>query len=275
MWTRRKRSERLATSAEMPASAGVSATSPVRSTRPGRSPRQRTLAERGLAGENRRFSPALNRRFSPAFKPKVLPRGSTLGGVTHLLLAHGLIILFALVAIESAGVPLPGETALIAAAILAERGHYSLVAVIAVAAAAAITGDNAGYWIGRKGGRALLRRLPLLGAYFERALPPSERFFRRHGAKTVFLGRFIAILRVTAAWLAGISRMPWWQFLVWNAAGGIAWATAVGLLSYYGGRTLADAIQRYGLYGIGGLVVVVVAGWLGLRLVRSRIERRL
>jgi membrane protein DedA with SNARE-associated domain len=190
--------------------------------------------------------------------------------VADLLLAHGLIILFGLVAMESAGVPLPGETALIAAAILAEQGHYSLVAVIAVAAAAAIAGDNAGYWIGRKGGRALLRRLPVLGAYFERALPPSERFFRRHGAKTVFVGRFIAILRVTAAWLAGISRMPWWRFLLWNAAGGIVWAAAVAIVAYEFGHAAADAIGRYGVIGAAGVGVVAILVFLAVKIWRNR-----
>jgi membrane protein DedA with SNARE-associated domain len=169
--------------------------------------------------------------------------------MTHLIETYGLALLFLLVALESSGIPLPGETSLVTAAILAAQGHYSLVAVIAVAAAAAIAGDNAGYWIGRKGGRALLPRVPLVGMYFERALPPSERFFRRHGAKTVFLGRFVAVLRVTAAWLAGISRMPWWRFLVWNASGGICWAMLVGLVAYYLGRTAADAIGHYGLLG--------------------------
>jgi membrane protein DedA with SNARE-associated domain len=167
-------------------------------------------------------------------------------------------------------VPLPGETALIAAAILAEQGHYSLVAVIAVAAAAAIAGDNAGYWIGRKGGRALLRRLPVLGAYFERALPPSERFFRRHGAKTVFVGRFIAILRVTAAWLAGISRMPWWRFLLWNAAGGIVWAAAVAIVAYEFGHAAADAIGRYGVIGAAGVGVVAILVFLAVKIWRNR-----
>ena len=190
--------------------------------------------------------------------------------MADLLLAHGLIILFGLVAMESAGVPLPGETALIAAAILAEQGHYSLVAVIAGAAAAAIAGDNAGYWIGRKGGRALLRRLPVLGAYFERALLPSERFFRRHGAKTVFVGRFIAILRVTAAWLAGISRMPWWRFLLWNAAGGIVWAAAVAIVAYEFGHAAADAIGRYGVIGAAGVGVVAIIVFLAVKIWRNR-----
>jgi membrane protein DedA with SNARE-associated domain len=190
--------------------------------------------------------------------------------VTDLLLAHGLLLLFALVAMESAGVPLPGETALIAASILAERGHYSLVAVIAVAAAAAIVGDNAGYWIGRRGGRSLLRRAPIVGDHFERALPRSERFFHRHGAKTVFLGRFIAVLRVTAAWLAGISHMPWWRFLLWNAAGGIAWAVLVGVVAYVFGRKAADAIAQYGLLGALVVLAVAVVVFVVLRIWRNR-----
>jgi membrane protein DedA with SNARE-associated domain len=176
--------------------------------------------------------------------------------VTDLLLDYGLILLFVLVGLESTGVPLPGETALITASVLASRGHYSIVAVIAVAAAGAIVGDNAGYWIGRKGGRALLSRTPLIRDYFERVLPPSERFFQRHGAKAVFFGRFVSILRVTAAWLAGISHMSWWRFLFWNAAGGVVWATAFGVVAYYSGRAVAEAINKYGLYA--GIAVVAL-----------------
>ena len=176
--------------------------------------------------------------------------------MTEPILEHGLLLLFALIALESAGVPLPGETALIAAAVLAQQGHYSLVAVIVVAALAAIIGDNAGYWIGRKGGRGLLSRTPVIRVYFEKALPPSERFFRKHGAKTVFFGRFIAFLRITAAWLAGISHMQWWKFLFWNAAGGIVWAVGVSVLAYKFGEAAAEAVNKYGL--IGGIVVGVV-----------------
>jgi membrane protein DedA with SNARE-associated domain len=175
--------------------------------------------------------------------------------VTDLLLEHGLVILFGLVALESAGVPLPGETALIAAAVLAGRGHYPVELVIVVAAAAAIIGDNGGYWIGRKGGRALLRRTPIIRDAFERALPPSERFFARHGAKTVFFGRFIAFLRITAAWLAGISHMPWWRFLLWNALGGIVWAVLVTVVAYKFGEAAAEAVNKFGL--VGGIAVAV------------------
>jgi membrane protein DedA with SNARE-associated domain len=190
--------------------------------------------------------------------------------VTHLLLSYGLILLFAAVAIESAGVPVPGETALITAAFLASQHHYSIVAVIAVAAAAAIVGDNVGYWIGREGGRKLLERWGLLKRYADRALPPAERFFAKHGAKAVFFGRFIAFLRVTAAWLAGISRMTWWRFLLWNAAGGILWAIGISLLSYEFGKAAADAFNRYGLYAVAAIVVLALVGFFGLRFWKKR-----
>ena len=190
--------------------------------------------------------------------------------MTKLLLDYGLVLLFVLVALESTGVPLPGETALIAASVLASQGHYSIVAVIVVATAGAIVGDNAGYWIGRKGGRALLRRIPYLRDYFARILPPAERFFERHGAKAVFFGRFVSILRVTAAWLAGISHMPWWRFLFWNAAGGVVWATAFGVVAYYSGRAAADAINHYGLYAGIGLAVLIVIAVVGIHFWRRR-----
>jgi membrane protein DedA with SNARE-associated domain len=194
--------------------------------------------------------------------------------VTNLLISYGLVLLFALIAAESAGVPLPGETALIAAAILAERGHYSIVAVIVVAAAAAIIGDNIGYWIGRTGGRALLERWGPVRRYAERALPPGERFFAKHGGKTVFIGRFVAVLRVTAAWLAGITHMSWWRFFLWNAAGGIIWAVAVSLLAYYFGKAAADAVARYGIYALVAIVVVAAIGFIVIHIAKKRLEPR-
>jgi membrane protein DedA with SNARE-associated domain len=192
--------------------------------------------------------------------------------VTHLLISYGLILLFAVVAAESAGVPLPGETALVAAAILAAQGHYSIVEVIVVAAVAAILGDNAGYWIGRTGGRALLRRWGPIRRYAERVLPPGERFFEKHGGKTVFIGRFVSVLRVTAAWLAGITHMTWWRFFLWNATGGIVWATLVSLLAYYFGKAAADAVQTYGLYALLAIVVVAVIAFVAVRQVKKRVE---
>jgi membrane protein DedA with SNARE-associated domain len=191
--------------------------------------------------------------------------------VTHLLLDYGLVLLFLLVAVESAGIPLPGETALITAAVLAHH-HYKIEWVIVIAAAGAIVGDNLGYWLGRLGGRRLLERFQLTRRYAERALPPAERFFKRHGGKTVFLGRFVAFLRITAAWLAGISRMHWWQFFAWNALGGIVWATGTGLLAYWAGKAAADAVQRYGLYAVVVLVALGVIAFVGVRVWRKRME---
>ena len=101
-------------------------------------------------------------------------------------------------------------------------------------------------------------------------LPWSERFFQRHGGKTIFLARFVAVLRVTAALVAGISRMHWWLFFLWNAAGGIAWAIAVGLVAYYAGQAAADAIARYGLIAGVAIVVLLVGGAIVFRFVRRR-----
>ena len=195
--------------------------------------------------------------------------------MADFLLAHGLFILFVLVAVESAGVPLPGETALIAAGVLAHNGEFhSIETVIVVAALAAIIGDNVGYWIGRKGGRELLRRTPIVRDAFERALPPSERFFARHGAKTVFLGRFVAFLRITSAWLAGISHMPWWRFFFWNALGGIVWATIVALVAYKFGEAAAAAINKYGLYGAIVVIVVIAILYIGFRFWKKRLLKK-
>jgi membrane protein DedA with SNARE-associated domain len=139
--------------------------------------------------------------------------------VTHFFTHHGLPLLSVVVMIESFGIPLPGETALIAFPVLASQGHYRIEWVIVAAAAGAIVGDNLGYWlIGRLGGRALFRRWRWLSAYADRVLPRAEALMDRHGGKTVFLGRFVSVLRYTVAWIAGLSRMRWWRFLFWNAA---------------------------------------------------------
>jgi membrane protein DedA with SNARE-associated domain len=196
--------------------------------------------------------------------------------VTHFFTHHGLPLLAVVVMIESFGIPLPGETALIAFGVLASQGHYGIEWVILAAAAGAIVGDNLGYWlIGRLGGRALFRRWDWLSRYADRVLPRAEALMERHGGKTVFFGRFISVLRYTVAWIAGLSAMKWWRFLFWNAAGGIAWATAVGLIAYYSGRAAADAIQRYGLYAAAAVALAIVLGWIVLRLAKRRAEARL
>jgi membrane protein DedA with SNARE-associated domain len=196
--------------------------------------------------------------------------------VEHFFTHHGLPVLFLAVTIESFGIPVPGETALIAFAVLASQGNYQIGVVIAVAAAGAIIGDNLGYWlIGRVGGRALFERWALLHRYAERTLPRAERLMARHGGKVVFFGRFIAVLRYTAAWVAGIAGMPWRKFLFWNAAGGIVWATGVGLIAYYSGQAAATALQTYGLYAGIVIAAALVLGWVVLHYTKRRLERKL
>jgi len=201
---------------------------------------------------------------------------SSLAAVTSFITHHGLPLLFVAVMLESFGIPLPGETALVAFGVLASQGHYSIAVVIAVAAAGAIIGDNLGYWlIGRLGGHELFERWKWLKRYADRVLPRAEELMRRHGGKTVFFGRFIAVLRFTAAWIAGIGRMEWRKFLFWNAAGGICWATLVGLVAYYSGNAAASAIQRYGIYAVGVIAGATVLGWLGLHYGKRWFESRL
>ena len=198
--------------------------------------------------------------------------GTLDGAVTHLIEHYGLFFLFGIVSLESAGLWLPGETALIAAAVYASNGHLSIVGVIVVAAVAAIIGDNIGYWAGREGGRRLLYHWGWLGRISDRVLPPAERFFERHGGKAVFFARFFGGIRVTGAWMAGITRMTWWRFLSWNAAGGIVWAVGVGLLAFYVGKAAADALARYGVYGGIAIAVLIVLALAALHFWRRRAE---
>src|SRR5215216_7113584 len=141
------------------------------------------------------------------------------------------------------GIPVPGETALIAAALLAHDGQMDIVALIAIASAAAIIGDNIGFAIGRKGGRRLFARPGPFHAARLRALAYGEPFFARHGPKAVFLGRWVSGLRIASAWLAGINGMHWPTFLFWNALGGIAWATSIALGVYLLGKVAEDILK--------------------------------
>lgn len=170
----------------------------------------------------------------------------------------GYLLLFVAVMAESGGVPVPGETALIAASVLASQGTLQIELVIPIAAAAAILGDNVGYQIGRKGGRWLLERPGAFQAQRLQVLTSGEPFFERHGPKAVFFGRFVLGLRVWASCLAGATHMRWRSFFLWNACGGICWATAIGLLAYFLGHAAGNAIQTFGLFGLFAVLVVVV-----------------
>lgn len=184
----------------------------------------------------------------------------------------GIPALFAIIAVETMGVPLPGETALIAAAILAAQGHLSIEAVIAAAAVAAIVGDNVGFAIGRRYGRRLLRARRGPFAEHRRALlAHGESFFARHGPKAVFLGRWVAGLRITAAWLAGANRMSWPTFTLWNALGGVGWALSVGLVAYYLGDGAETIFRTAGVAGLGAAAGVVLIAYA---IARTRRRRR-
>ena len=188
-----------------------------------------------------------------------------------LSVAHnlGYPALVLLVMSESSGVPLPGETALITAAVLASQHRLQIALVIALAAAAAIVGDNAGYVIGRKGGRWLLLRPGPFAGRRARVLEVGEPFFARHGSKAVFLGRWILGLRTWASWLAGASHMPWRSFSLWNAAGGISWATTIGLVADYAGRSATGTIALFGVAGLAGALALP-----GVLLARQQRRRR-
>jgi membrane-associated protein len=182
----------------------------------------------------------------------------------------GLPLLFALIAVATMGIPVPGETALITAAVVAGRGELSIEAVIAVAAAAAIVGDNVGFALGRHLGRRVLRAPGPFLHHRLRVLDVGEPFFERHGAKAVFLGRWVTGLRITSAWLAGANRMSWPRFLPYNAAGGIAWAASVGLACYVLGRRAESAIHAVGLAALAVTVSAVLGAWITLRVRRRR-----
>lgn len=181
----------------------------------------------------------------------------------------GYAAVFALIAIETMGIPVPGETALIAAALLAHDGQMDIVALVALAAAAAIIGDNVGFAIGRKGGRRLLLHPGPFLAQRRRVIEIGEPFFAKHGPKAVFLGRWVSGLRIASAWLAGINRMSWPVFLVWNALGGILWAAVVGFGVYALGSVAKDIFTVVGPLAA-ALFVALLALLLIVRHRRSR-----
>jgi membrane protein DedA with SNARE-associated domain len=180
--------------------------------------------------------------------------------VTHLVEVSGYPLLFLFVMAESSGVPIPGETALITAGILASRGKLQIEIVIALAAAGAIVGDNIGYLIGRKGGRWILERPGRFESQRHQVLTTGEPFFEKHGPKAVFFGRFVLGLRVWASWLAGATRMHWASFVLWNALGGILWATGIGLLAYFLGQSAGNAIETFGLFGLAAVAIAIATG---------------
>ncbi len=180
----------------------------------------------------------------------------------------GYPVVFIFIMIETMGIPVPGETALIIAGIAASQGRLSIEVVIAIAALAAIIGDNIGFAFGRHYGRRVFDsdRGPF-PKQRRRLIEVGEPFFERHGPKAVFFGRWVAGLRIASAWLAGINGMSWRVFFFWNALGGICWALSVGLLAYFLGHAAEALIQQAGLIG---LAIAVVGGGAIFVVIRRR-----
>ncbi len=180
----------------------------------------------------------------------------------HAIDTYGYGAVFGLIAIESLGIPAPGETTLILASLYAGSTHnLSIWVVIAAAFAGAVVGDNIGYGLGHWGGFRLLKRYGPKLHVGERRLKLARYLFLKHGGKVVFFGRFLAVLRAYAAFLAGTTRMPWQRFLAFNAGGGAVWVTAYALAFYYLGSAI-ESLQTpvdIALGVVGGLAVIAFA----------------
>jgi membrane-associated protein len=183
-------------------------------------------------------------------------------------------LLPAIIGLESMGVPSPGETALVLAAILASQGKLQIWLVIVIGVASAIVGDNTGYLLGRRFGREVLTARGPLHKHRERAIAAGDRFFERHGPKAVFVARWIALVRFAAAWLAGINKMPFRQFFFWNALGGISWGVTFGLAGYFGGHAAGNVLSQFGVVGAAILALIVVGFLVYPRIRARRGERR-
>lgn len=197
------------------------------------------------------------------------------GSVSGVLAHFGLFAVFCFVALEAAGVPLPGETVLVLAAGYAgHTGHFSLLAVIVVAAGAAVIGDNLGYAFGRYGGWPLLQRFRRPLHVRDSDLKVGRLLFERYGGRVVFLGRFVSILRTYAAFLAGVNHMRWRRFLLWNGAGGIIWAVAWTTAAYLFGARLSglSSVVQWSLLAAAGLLALLVTILIRRRWVELRAE---
>jgi membrane-associated protein len=178
-------------------------------------------------------------------------------------------LLPAIIGLESMGIPSPGETALILAAVLASQGKLQIELVLLIGIASAIIGDNIGYLLGRHFGRDVLTAPGPLHQRRRMLIAVGDRFFDKHGAKAVFFGRWVALVRIAAAWLAGINHMRFRVFFFWNALGGITWGLAFGLAGYFGGHAAAHLIEQFGIIAAITLAVVVVVAVVVVR-VRER-----
>ncbi|HEV3132527.1 MAG TPA: DedA family protein [Acidimicrobiales bacterium] len=180
--------------------------------------------------------------------------------IHHLITSYGYLAVFLLIALESFGVPLPGETALIVAATYAGATHrLSPEVIFLVGSAGAIIGDTCGYWIGDKGGYPLLRRYGHYVRLDVAKLKVARYMFLRHGGKVVFFGRFVSVLRTYAAFLAGLNKMHYRRFLAFNASGGIIWCAVFTFGAYWFGNRITKIAGPVGLVLLGVAVIVIIA----------------
>lgn len=195
--------------------------------------------------------------------------------VQDLIQAYGLWVVFGIVMLESMGLPLPGETALVTASLYSASTHQiSILSVVIAAALAAIIGDNLGYLIGRSIGLRFLVKYGHHVGINERRLKLGQYLFHRHGGKIVFFGRFVAILRTLAALLAGANLMRWPQFLLMNALGGVFWAAVFGFGAYQLGEQMKRVAGPVGLLIFAVAVVLMVAGFIFFRRHEKELEER-
>lgn len=186
--------------------------------------------------------------------------------IEHLIVTYGYVAVLVLVGLESLGIPVPGETVLIAAGTYAGVTHrLNPVAIVAAAATGAIVGDTIGYWIGDKGGYRLLLRYGHYVRIDEAKIKVARYLFARHGGKVVFFGRFVTVLRTYAAFLAGTTRMHYRRFLAFNASGGIIWASAYGFGAYFAGHTLQSLSGTLTIVFVVLAVATIVAAILVVR----------
>jgi membrane protein DedA with SNARE-associated domain len=192
--------------------------------------------------------------------------------IAYLLTTYGYWVIFLVVALESAGVPLPGETILVGSAIYAgHSGNLAIELIIAAAAAGAIIGDNIGYWVGREFGAALLQRHGYVIGISREKLRIGQYFFLRWGGAVVFFGRFIALLRILAALLAGVNRLPAGKFFFYNASGGLVWAHVFGLGGYFFGALISRLAGPLGWVALGGAVIGAIALWRYFKIHEERL----
>ena len=196
--------------------------------------------------------------------------------IQPLIVQHGYWAVFAIVMLESTGVPLPGETVLVlASAYAGATGHLTISYVIAAAVAGAVIGDSCGYWIGRTVGTRLLNRYGRYIGLTPNRLVLGEYLFERHGGKIVFFGRFIAILRVLAAFLAGLNKYKWRYFLVFNAAGATVWALVFGLGAYLFGDAMMRLSGPLGMIGFALVVLGILVFGVFMRWQEKKWEKKL